>query len=164
MLSHVYNRGVDPKKPDWVDFFKYQTGALITYWDTSTLDNDTSVHPGSGEILPVDAHPEFQHAPDGTLLRAKIQTSDATFSLKRTPAQPMRYKGTKYTLKGKPAVSTFNDRLDWWYAGDEHGSGEHVGNYQPGWQSVDVPKTGTTIRVLKVNKKGIMKVRVGTSS
>ena len=78
MLSHVYNRGVDPKKPDWVDFFKYQTGALITYWDTSTLDNDTSVHPGSGEILPVDAHPEFQHAPDGTLLRAKIQTSDAT--------------------------------------------------------------------------------------
>jgi hypothetical protein len=28
---------------------------------------------------------------------------------------------------------------------------------------VDVPKTGTTIRVVKVNKQGVMTVRVGKS-
>ena len=49
-------------------------------------------------------------------------------------------------------MSVFDDTLDWWFAGDEHGSGEHSGHYQPGWYSVNVPKTGTTIKVVKVSK------------
>ena len=32
--------------------------------------------------------------------------------------------------------------------------GVHPGRYQPAWYSVDVPKTGTTIRVNGFGKKG----------
>ena len=55
--------------------------------------------------------------------------------------------------------------MDWWFDYDEHASGTeaHPGHYQPGWYSVDVPKTGTTIKVVKVNKSGVMTVRVGRS-
>ncbi|MBZ5739583.1 immune inhibitor A domain-containing protein [Nocardioides mangrovi] len=165
VLGHVYNFGRinSAKRSNWVDFFKYQPGALISYWDTSYTDNNVGDHPGGGEILPVDAHPEFQHAPDGTLLRTKIMTSDSTFSLTRTKAQQMHYLSKPYTLKGQRAVPTFDDTLDWWFDSDEHGSGQHVGTYQPGWFSVDVPKTGTTISVAKVAKNGVMTVKVGKS-
>jgi immune inhibitor A len=146
-----------------VDFFKFQPGALISYWDTSYNDNNVGDHPGGGEILPVDAHPEFQHAPDGTLLRTKLVTSDSPFSLKPTPAQKLHYLGKPITLESQPAVSLFDDTLDWWFDSDEHGSGTHPGHYQPGWYSVDVPKTGTTIKVVKVQKNGVMTVRVGKS-
>jgi immune inhibitor A len=61
-------------------------------------------------------------------------------------------------------VRKFNDRREWWFDSDEHGfTGDHEGTYQPGWHSVDVPRTGTTIRVVKVNKKNkFMTVAVGT--
>ena len=65
-LKHLYNFGF-PKKPDWVEFFHNEPGALITYWDTSYSDNNVGDHPGAGEILPVDAHPDFRHEPDGSL-------------------------------------------------------------------------------------------------
>ncbi len=55
----------------------------------------------------------------------------------------------------------FDDTLDWWFDSDEHSTGGHPGRYQPGWYSVDVPKTGTTIRVVKVDTKGLMTVKVG---
>jgi immune inhibitor A len=29
-----------------------------------------------------------------------------------------------------------------------------VGHYQPGWYGVDVPKTGTTIRIVRGSKQG----------
>ena len=57
-------------------------------------------------------------------------------------------------------MRTFDDTLDWWYAGDEHGAGSHPGRYQQGWSSVDVPKTGTTIKVKRVRGDGVMVVRV----
>ncbi len=163
MLKHVYNFAGYQNKPDWVDFLKFQPGALISYWDTAVSDNNTSAHPGAGEILPVDAHPEFRHAPDGTLLRSKLQTFDSTFSLRATPTQKIHILGKPYKLKGQRAVSVFDDTQDWWYDSDEHTTGEHAGVYQLGWMSVDVPKTGTTIRVVKVNKKGVMTVKVGKS-
>ena len=38
---------------------------------------------------------------------------------------------------------------------DEHGAtGAHPGRYQPGWYGVDVPKTGTTIRVVGTSNQG----------
>lgn len=38
---------------------------------------------------------------------------------------------------------------------DEHGAtGSHPGRYQPGWYGVDVPKTGTTIRVVSSSMQG----------
>lgn len=164
-LAHLYNFGFLDSRPDWVEFFKDQPGALISYWDTSYLDNNVGDHPGGGEVLPVDAHPEFQHAPDGTLLRPRILSSDSTFSRVPTKGQKLHYNSTPYWLRKQPAVPTFDDTLDWWYDGDEHGSGQHVGRFQPGWYSVDVPKTGTTITVVKVEKKSkVMTVKVGKSS
>ena len=164
LLEHLYNFG-SANKPDWVEFIKDNPGALISYWDTAYSDNNVGDHPGSGEILPVDAHPEFQHAPDGSLLRPRTLAFDAPFSTTASPGQKMHLSnGTPIRLKGGPAVPVFDDTLDWWFAGDEHGSGEHAGHYQPGWYSVDVPKTGTTVRVVKVSKSGVMTVRVGTSS
>ncbi len=42
------------------------TGLLVTYWDTQYSDNNVGDHPGHGEVLPVDAHPQFSHWPDDT--------------------------------------------------------------------------------------------------
>jgi immune inhibitor A len=59
----------------------------------------------------------------------------------------------------------FDDTLDWWFDRDEQAVGEHPGHYQPGWFGVNVPKTGTKIRVVKIDKKtGVMTVKVNRSS
>ena len=55
----------------------------------------------------------------------------------------------------------FDDTRTWWKDADEHAStGSHVGRYEPGWYGVDVPKTGTTIRVKSVSRTGSMQVSV----
>ncbi|HEX6149341.1 immune inhibitor A domain-containing protein [Nocardioides sp.] len=163
-LNHLYNFAGYADRPDWVDWFRYDPGALISYWDSSVSDNNVGDHPGSGLVLPVDAHPVFDHAPDGTLLRPRIASRDSAFGLARTKTQSLHHGGVKYTLRGRAAQPLFDDLEDWWFDSDEHSTGEHEGRYQPGWYSVDVPKTGTTIRVVKVNKKtGVVTIRVGTS-
>jgi immune inhibitor A len=57
----------------------------------------------------------------------------------------------------------FNDLKDWWFNADgDAATGEHVGRYQPGWYGVDVPKTGTTIRVVGTSLDAkFMQVEVG---
>jgi immune inhibitor A len=160
LLKNLYNFGFLPNKPNWVEFMHNDPGALITYWDTSYSDNNVGDHPGSGEILPVDAHPTFRHAPDGSILRPRTLTTDSTFSTSRSTTQTIHLGGQKIVLRGQAAQPVFNDNLDWWFSGDEHGDGEHVGHYQPGWYSVNVPKTGTTIRVVKVDSHGVMTVKV----
>lgn len=160
LLEHLYNFGNLNTKPNWVEFYKNDPGALITYWDTSYSDNNVGDHPGAGEILPIDAHPVLRHAPDGSIIRPRTQSYDATFSLTPSSTQTVHLNGQKILLRGQAAQPVFNDTMDWWFSGDEHGSGEHAGHYQPGWYGVNVPKTGTTIRVVKVNKKGVMTVRV----
>jgi immune inhibitor A len=163
-LNHLYNFAGFANRPNWVDWFRNDPGALITYWDSSQTDNNVGDHPGSGLALPVDAHPAFDHAPDGTLLRPRISSRDSAFGLTRTKAQTLHYNGVEYTLRGRAAKPLFDDLKTWWYGSDEHSaSGEHEGHYQPGWYGVDVPKTGTTIRVVNVNDAGVMKIRVGTS-
>ena len=164
-LKSVYNFGwVGTKKRDnQVEHYKYAPGALVTYWDTSYSDNNVGDHPGHGEILPVDANPYMNHYPDGTLARPRITAFDAAFSPDRAPGFTLHYLGQKYEVRGAPARPTFNDLKTYWYAGDEHGTGEHEGRYQPGWNSVIVPKTGTTIKVLRVGNDGYMRVKVGTA-
>ena len=54
----------------------------------------------------------------------------------------------------------FDDTQSWWSGTDGHEvGGIHPGRYQPGWYGVDVPDTGTTIRVVS-DKKGILRVAV----
>ena len=161
VLTHNYNFGFDGINTDSVEFFSFTPGMLVTYWDTSYSDNNVGDHPGAGQVLPVDAHPRFEHTPDGAV-RPGHASYDATFGLNRAKQVRLHQNGTPYRIPGAPAVPMFDDMLDWWYDGDEHGSGDH-GRYEAGWFSVDVPKTGTTIEVVKVNKKGTMTIKVGRS-
>ena len=163
-LDHTYHFG-DPDRPNWVDFYSNNQGALITYWDTSYTDNNVGDHPGHGQILPVDSHPAIDHNSDGTLVRPRLASRDSTFSLSRTPRAKVQYQGTPLVLGRRAGVALFDDMQSWWSDTDEHtGSSGHPGHYQPGWYSVDVPMTGTTIRVVRVNRAGVMTVKVGSSS
>jgi len=164
-LKTAYNFGFLDTRPDWVEHYPYQNGLLINYWDESYGDNNVGDHPGGGLILPVDAHPSFHHSYDGHLLRPRILSYDSTFGLERTDAITVHKDSQATTIASQPAVPMFNDRNDYWFNADEHAAtGAHVGRYEPGWYSVNVPKTGTTIRVVNTSAHGqFMKVRVGTS-
>ena len=57
-----YFFGYANTRPDWVDHYAYQEGLLISYWNTSLVDNNTPAsnpggHPGEGRNLYIDAHP-----------------------------------------------------------------------------------------------------------
>ena len=138
---------------------RFEPGALISYWDTSYSDNNVGDHPGGGQILPVDAHPNFVHS--GTsLMRTKVQTFDSAFSLNPTTRQTFHLNGVPTTVRPESAQPVFNDAKTYWFDSDEHGSGDHPGFYEPEWMGVDVPHTGTKIRILKVGKTGVMTVKV----
>ena len=159
LLAHIYNFGDVAHHPDHVDFMKFEPGALISYWDTSYSDNNVGDHPGGGQILPVDAHPNFIHS--GTsLMRTKVQTFDSAFSLLPTTRQTFRLNGVPTTVRSESAQPVFNDAKTYWYDSDEHGSGDHPGFYEPEWMGVNVPHTGTKIRILSVSKTGVMTVKV----
>ena len=163
-LATAYNFG-SAARPDWVEHYRYQNGMLVNYWDESFGDNNVGDHPGGGLILPVDAHPNFAHHPDGHLIRPRAMTFDSTFGLERTDAITLSKNDQPVTIASQPAVPMFNDKNDYWFNSDGHAAtGSHVGRYQPGWYSVRVPKTGTTIRVVNTSAHGqFMTVRVGTS-
>jgi immune inhibitor A len=147
-LKTAYNFGFLNTRPDWVESYAYQDGLLISYWDSSYTDNNVGDHPGEGLVLPVDAHPTFHHASDGTLLRPRILAYDSTFGKQNTKAITVHINSQATTIPSQPAVPTFDDTKDWWFNADEHAStGSHTGRYQPGWNGVKVPKTGTTITV-----------------
>ncbi len=160
-LRTAYNFGFLDSRPDWVEFYPYQNGLLINYWDTSYTDNNVGDHPGGGLVLPVDAHPDFYHSYDGHLLRPRILSFDSTFGLEATDAITVHKNSQPTTIPARPAVPVFNDLNTYWYDCDTDAcTGAHVGRYQPGWYGVDVPKTGTTIRVKSVSTPGFMQVQV----
>jgi immune inhibitor A len=67
---------------NWVEKQCYADGVLISYRNSAYTDNNTSQHPGFGQILPIDAHPATMVMPDGkTAWRARWQTWDATFGV-----------------------------------------------------------------------------------
>ena len=102
-LRTAYNFGFVNTRPDWVETYPYQNGLLINYWDTSYDDNNVGDHPGKGLVLPVDAHPQFSHWPDGTLMRNRILSYDSTFGLERTDAITLHNNGVAGTIASKPA-------------------------------------------------------------
>ena len=95
-----------------------------------------------------------------TLARPRIAAWDSTFTVRRSKGQVLHQDGERFRLPARKAVRVFNDRIDYWYDSDEHGH-DHPGHYQPGWYGVDVPRTGTKIRVVRVNRKGGLVLRVG---
>lgn len=164
-LRTAYNFGFLDARPERVETHPYEDGLLISYWDTSFADNNVGSHPGGGEILPVDAHPAFHHSYDGHLLRPRILSFDSTFTLDRTDAITVHKDSKATRINSAKAVSIFDDNASWWFNSDGHAStGSHVGRYQPGWYGVDVPRTGTRIRLTDVNRSGTaMQVSVGSS-
>ncbi len=160
-LATAYNFGFLNTMPDWVEHFRYQDGMLISYWDTSFGDNGVGDHPGGGLILPIDAHPTFHHYCDGQLVRPRVLSFDSTFTLARTDAITINKNGCATNIASQPAVSKFNDMLDYWFPVDEHPVPlDHVGRYEPEWVGVNVPKTGTTIRLVDVDDKGFLTIHV----
>jgi immune inhibitor A len=145
----------EPDLVNLVEHFSYQDGVLISYWDSSFEDNNVGDHPGGGLILPVDSHPELEHWSDGTLMRPRLQTYDSVFGLSPTESITPHNDGVPTTIASKPAVPLFDDSNTYWFDCDEHGcTGDHPGRYQPGWSSVNVPNTGTRIRVVSVGAQG----------
>lgn len=103
-----YNFG-DPSRPDFVEHFPYQNGLLVNYWDTSYSDNNTSQHPGSGLVLPIDANPQVDYNLEGQAWRGRIQTYDAPFGLEKSDSFNLSVNGKRSYVRGANAVPVFDD-------------------------------------------------------
>jgi immune inhibitor A len=144
---------------NWAERFPYQDGMLVWYWDESQGDNNVGDHPGSGLILPVDAHPAPLHWADGSVMRPRIQSFDATFSLDATDAFTLHSGGTPADISSQPGVSTFDDSKSYYVASDP-GDAAGGGRYQASWNSVTTPSTGTQIRIQSQTPGGFMQIQV----
>jgi immune inhibitor A len=115
MKTGPYNFGF-PDRPDWVEHFPYQDGLLVSYWDTSFSDNNTSEHPGGGEVLPIDANPRAIYRLDGKPWRPRIQGYDAPFSLQKSDSFTLHAQETGQAsyIRGQAAVPVFDDRRSYW--------------------------------------------------
>ncbi|WP_432047116.1 immune inhibitor A domain-containing protein [Streptomyces asiaticus] len=148
-----YNFGWASSRPNWVEHFPYQNGLLIWQWDTSQPDNNVGVHPGSGLILPIDAHPAAEKWADGKLMRNRIQAYDSPFSRLPSDGFTLHNDGKAAKVKPKPGIPVFDD---------------HKGTY---WDesnptgSVKIADTNTRIKILKELPGGsTMTVQVGPSA
>ncbi|MHB1476429.1 MAG: immune inhibitor A domain-containing protein [Coriobacteriia bacterium] len=140
-LRNAYNFGFLKGKDaalNWAERFAYQDGLLVWYCDTSQPDNNTSVHPGSGFALPVDAHPVPLTRPGKKLWRNRIQSYDSPFGLEPTDALTLHYDSRAFLIPSLPAVPVFDDARTYYSAANPTAS-------------VVTPVTGTAIRVLGTN-------------
>ncbi|AQS69360.1 immune inhibitor A domain-containing protein [Streptomyces pactum] len=136
-----YNFGFTDR-PNWVEHYAYQNGLLIWKWDTSQADNNTSQHPGTGLVLPVDAHPTALKWSDGTLMRNRVQSYDSPFSRYRTDGMTLHKAGVAKYVPGSKGVSVFNDRKSDYYDESNPTGG------------VKITDTNTKIKILKEARKG----------
>jgi immune inhibitor A len=139
LLTGPYNFGFANTKPDWVEHYKYGHGLLISYWDTSMGDNNTSLHPGSGRNLPIDANPEpIINIATGAPWRARIQVYDAPFSLHKADSMTLHTNGVPSYIRGQGPKPLFDDTKKYWYAElPNHG--------------VKLPAVGVKVKVLEEN-------------
>jgi immune inhibitor A len=138
---YVFSDLNSPALQDWVMHFPYQDGLLITYWDSRFEDNNTSVHPGQGLILPIDSHPTPLLREDGVAWSSRYQSFDSTFGLEATDKLKLRRLGIPYGYPSQPAVPVFDDRLQYWRAATPAAG-------------VNNPNTGTSIKVKSVQYLG----------
>ena len=121
-------------KPDWVEHYNYQTGLLISYWDTSQVDNNTNVHPGAGRNLYIDSHPKPFNDVTGVPWRSRVQVYDAPFSLQPADGMVLHVNGVASPVCPLPAAPVFNDKAKYFY--------DELPN-----QGVKLPGTGVKIAV-----------------
>ncbi|WP_354384436.1 immune inhibitor A domain-containing protein [Streptomyces sp. PvR034] len=146
-----YNFGfANSDRPQWVEHYAYQDGLLIWLWDTSQKDNNTSQHPGSGLILPIDSKAKPLKWADGSLMRNKIQPFDAPFSWYSTDDITLHKDGVAQRIKPSAGNGVFDDHKGKYYY-DENPTG-----------SVKVTDTNTKIKIEKESYDGLqMTVSVG---
>ncbi|MEU3185899.1 immune inhibitor A domain-containing protein [Streptomyces sp. NPDC006923] len=147
-----YNFGFSAPNDDKVEHFPYQAGLLVWLWDTSQKDNNTSVHPGEGLILPVDAHAKALKWSDGTLMRNRIQAYDSTFSWWPTKGLTLHKADKATRVPAQLGAPAFDDRKGTYWSKD---------NPQG---SVKVPDTNTKITIIGQPLDGqTLTVHVGPS-
>ena len=160
-----YNFGF-PSMPNKVEHFPYQDGVLIWYWDSSYDDNNVGDHPGGGPDPPdrlASADPPLgrqrgRHAPAAAgVSTRRSRCSRRTRSRVHNPAG-----GAATSVPSQPGVSVFDDLQSWWVSGDP-GDAPGNGRYQAEWNSVNVPKTGTQIRIQSETKGGFTQIEVRPS-
>jgi immune inhibitor A len=116
-----YDFGQLETKPDWADHFAYRPGVVVTYWDTSQRDNNTSAHPGEGRNLIVDAHPEPVYRIDGKPWRSRIQLYDAAFGRTALPPFTLHVGKTLSLIRARPAQPVFDDTKTFWFSATKLG-------------------------------------------
>ena len=138
-----YNFGWSTTKPDWVERFPFQNGMLVWYVDGEYTDNNTRVHAGHGEVLPVDARPAPVVFDDGVRLGNRRQPFDATFGQEATDEVTFHRKGAAKTVPSSPGIATFDDSdpARYWSADNP-------------WASTLVAGLGTVLTVTKTRDGG----------
>jgi len=146
-----YNLGF-PDRPDVVEHFPYQDGLLVSLWDTSQTNNNTSQHPGEGQILPIDSHPDVIYRLDGKPWRGRIQTYDAPFSLQKGDSFTLHAQETGQAsyIRGQAAQPLFDDTRNYW-----RDALPRVG--------VKTPGVGVTMKVVRENETSV-RVQVGVTT
>ena len=130
-----------------MEHFPYQNGLLVSYWDTSFSDNNESVHPGNGEVLPIDSHPNPIYKLDGLPWRGRIQTYDSPFSLEKADSFTLHQTmAARATSAGRPRSRSSMTARKFWNA-----TLPTVG--------VKVPHVGVRMRVVSANGTS-MRVRI----
>ncbi len=149
-----YNFGWQTTRENWVEHFPYQKGLLIWKWDTSQPDNNTSVHPGEGLILPVDAHPKAERwtedldkVPGKDLMRNRIQSYDSTFSWLPAQGFTLHRNGVAAKINWKLGVPVFDDGRHSYYDEANPFGGVKITDTNTKITIVDQPLSGTTMTV-----------------
>ncbi|MHA7179918.1 immune inhibitor A domain-containing protein [Arthrobacter sp. MDB2-24] len=153
LATGPYNFGWGVTAPDTVEHYAYQDGLSITYWNTAQRNNNTRQHPGAGLALPVDAHPKALTWSDGTIVRNRIQSFDATFGKQATDALSLHRETAAgvatLTAPSRPGVAVFDDTDPNAYYDAANPQG-----------SVVVAGAGTKIEVVQSNSTGVLTLQV----
>ena len=142
-----YNFGFSTTRPDWVEHYPYQNGLLIWKWDLSEADDNTSVHPGTGLILPVDSHPTPLKWSDGTLMRNRVQAYDSPFSFFPTDGITLHKADVPTKIKWAPGVPVFDDHSHTYYDASNPAAGVKVTDTNTKIRIVQEALDGSTIRL-----------------
>ncbi len=131
--------------PKWTERYSYQNGVLVWYYNSQYSDNNVGDHPGEGEILPIDAHPNIMHWANGTNVRPRIQAYDSAFGLQGTPPLTLSLAGVPMSWPSLAGNPMFDDSQSYYRASDPADGGSF---YKAGWASVKIPNSGTKMQVL----------------
>jgi immune inhibitor A len=175
---------------NWVDHYPYQDGLLITYWDTTQGNNNTSLHRGEGRSIPIDAHPEplrrRQLSMGGGLWNfspwtSRVQSYDATFGLEATDSLRLPFRGSLSgaindpnclapVTTGTAPNQTTTTTCQFWTEYPSLPANPEFNDNNAYWYAetaaagIIVPKTGTTIRVINTSAQGsFMKIEVNSA-